>query len=301
MDQTSEKPNLPPRASSRSHQESGERKGYESASTERASIQDVLLFLAPPILSAAVLAAIGVNLPRIPSPHPLTDAIILCAGAMAIAVTLWWLLSFLSILWEECVVRRRSTGLNSTYGSRLPRVFTPAFMRRVILAMGSVSIGLSALFAPAQALPGTDLSTPVSADGSANPIQASVPQDSALQESAETSQTTDRQECSTQEITSQSDSASTIIPMGSLQDRSPFFPPLRDTSSSYSDTVRTGDTLWSIAAAQLGEGTDASAIYDYTLDIYEANKELLGYNAELLYQGQVLQIPEQPLLRTTAP
>ena len=301
MDQTSEKPHLPPRVSSRSHQESGERKGYESASTERASIQDVLLFLAPPILSAAVLAAIGVNLPRIPSPHPLADAIILCAGAMALAITLWWLLSFLSILWEECVVRRRSTGLNSTYGSRLPRVFTPAFVRRVILAMGSASIGLSALFAPAQALPGTYLSTPASADGSAKPIQASVPQDSALQESVETSRTTGRQECSTQEITAQSDSASTIIPMGSLQDRSPFFPSLRDTSSSYSYTVRTGDTLWSIAAAQLGEGTDASAIYDYTLDIYEANKKLLGYNAELLYQGQVLQIPEQSLLRTTAP
>lgn len=216
MDQTSEKPHLPPRVSSRSHQESGERKGYESASTERASIQDVLLFLAPPILSAAVLAAIGVNLPRIPSPHPLADAIILCAGAMALAITLWWLLSFLSILWEECVVRRRSTGLNSTYGSRLPRVFTLAFVRRVILAMGSASIGLSALFAPAQALPGTYLSTPASADGSAKPIQASVPQDSALQESVETSRTTGRQECSTQEITAQSDSASTIIPMGGL-------------------------------------------------------------------------------------
>ena len=54
-------------------------------------------------------------------------------------------------------------------------------------------------------------------------------------------------------------------------------------------------TLWSIAAEQMGEGTDASTIYDYTLDIYEANKDALGQNAELLYEGQVLQIPEQPV------
>lgn len=65
--------------------------------------------------------------------------------------------------------------------------------------------------------------------------------------------------------------------------------------TSFPYTVRTGDTLWSIAAEQLGEGTDASVIYDYALDIYSANREALGRNADLLYEGQVLQIPEQPL------
>ena len=82
---------------------------------------------------------------------------------------------------------------------------------------------------------------------------------------------------------------------GSLQDRSPFFSPPRVEAGTYSYTVQAGDTLWSIAADQLGEGTDASTIYDYTLDIYEANKDALGQNAELLYEGQVLQIPEQPV------
>ena len=82
---------------------------------------------------------------------------------------------------------------------------------------------------------------------------------------------------------------------GSLQDRSPFFSPPRTEAGTYSYTVQAGDTLWSIAAEQLGEGTDASTIYNYTLDIYEANKDALGQNAELLYEGQVLQIPEQPV------
>ena len=82
---------------------------------------------------------------------------------------------------------------------------------------------------------------------------------------------------------------------GSLQDRSPFFAPSHEARGTYAYTVRAGDTLWSIAAEQLGEGTDASVIYDYTLDIYSANREALGRNADLLYEGQVLQIPEQPL------
>lgn len=82
---------------------------------------------------------------------------------------------------------------------------------------------------------------------------------------------------------------------GSLHDRSPFFSPPRAEAGTYSYTVQAGDTLWSIAAEQLGEGTDASTIYNYTLDIYEANKDALGQNAELLYEGQVLQIPEQPV------
>ena len=80
-----------------------------------------------------------------------------------------------------------------------------------------------------------------------------------------------------------------------MQDRSPFFSPPRTEAGTYSYTVQAGDTLWSIAADQLGEGTDASTIYDSTLDIYEANKDALGQNAELLYEGQVLQIPEQPV------
>ena len=82
---------------------------------------------------------------------------------------------------------------------------------------------------------------------------------------------------------------------GSLQDRSPFFSPPRTEAGTYSYTVQAGDTLWSIAAEQLGEGTDASTIYNYTLDIYEANKDARGQNTELLYAGQVLQIPEQPV------
>lgn len=53
----------------------------------RASRQDIFLFTAPPVLSALVLAALCVHLPRIPSAHPLTDAVLLCAGISAVLIT----------------------------------------------------------------------------------------------------------------------------------------------------------------------------------------------------------------------
>ena len=53
----------------------------------RASRQDIFLFTAPPVLSALVLAALCVHLPRIPSAHPLTDAVLLCAGSAAALVS----------------------------------------------------------------------------------------------------------------------------------------------------------------------------------------------------------------------
>ncbi|MFW7365532.1 MAG: peptidoglycan-binding protein LysM, partial [Rothia mucilaginosa] len=56
---------------------SGADAGHETST--KASYQDALLFIAPPLLSAAVLGALSVNLHRIPSAHPLADASLLCA------------------------------------------------------------------------------------------------------------------------------------------------------------------------------------------------------------------------------
>lgn len=48
---------------------SGADAGHETST--KASYQDALLFIAPPLLSAAVLGALSMNLHRIPSAHPL--------------------------------------------------------------------------------------------------------------------------------------------------------------------------------------------------------------------------------------
>ena len=291
-----------------------------SSATEpdtKANYQDALLFIAPPLLSATVLGALSVNLHRIPSAHPLADASLLCAGAAALLITAWWFISFIYALFYAWSLRVSSRNADRTV-LKVPAIFRPRFMRRIVLTLGGTALGVGAVLAPAQAtvvtpnnagINGTDglSQTTISAVMTTESMDAVASTSTAA---ADTASDADPANTTTDSTTPEAPSApptlSTEIPdiplapqpteaAGSLQDRSPFFSPPRAEAGTYSYTVQAGDTLWSIAADQLGEGTDASTIYDYTLDLYEANKDALGQNAELLYEGQVLQIPEQPV------
>ena len=301
--------------------------GSVTESGAKANYQDALLFIAPPLLSAAVLGALSVNLHRIPSAHPLADASLLCAGAVAILITAWWFISFIYALFYAWSLRVSSHNADRAV-LKVPAFFRPRFMRRIVLTLGGTALGVGAVLAPAQAMVVTPSNAGVSGtEGiSQTTISAVMTTDSkgtAVSTStvastgtaaADTSPGTvsgrepagDIPDSITPKATSAPLTLSAEIPdiplapqpseaAGSLQDRSPFFSPPRTEAGIYSYTVQAGDTLWSIAAEQLGEGTDTSTIYDYTLDIYEANKDALGQNAELLYEGQVLQIPEQPV------
>lgn len=284
--------------------------GHETST--KASYQDALLFIAPPLLSAAVLGALSVNLHRIPSAHPLADASLLCAGAAAILITAWWFVSFICALFYARSLRVSAHAAKPTE-LKVPAIFRPRFMRRIVLTLGGTALGVGAVLAPAQATVATPSNAGVT--GTEGMPQTTI---SAVMttESTDTALSTGTAAADASSDTALSDTApnqsatpltlSAEVPniplapepseaAGSLQDRSPFFSPPRTEAGTYSYTVQAGDTLWSIAADQLGEGTDASTIYDYTLDIYEANKDALGQNAELLYEGQVLQIPEQPV------
>lgn len=279
------------------------------ANYARANYQDALLFVAPPLLSAAVLGALSVNLHRIPSAHPLTDASLLCAGAAAILITAWWFISFIYALFYARSLRVSSNNADRAV-LKVPAFFRPRFMRRIVLTLGGTALGVGAVLAPAQATVVTPTSAGVNgAEGLPQTTISAVMTADSMDTVASTStaaSTNTAAADTSPESPSATPALSTEIPdiplapqpteaAGSLQDRSPFFSPPRAEAGTYSYTVQAGDTLWSIAAEQLGEGTDASTIYDYTLDIYEANKDALGQNAELLYEGQVLQIPEQPV------
>ena len=306
--------------------------GSATESDARANYQDALLFIAPPLLSAAVLGALSVNLHRIPSAHPLTDASLLCAGAAAILITAWWFISFIYALFYARSLRVSSRNADRAV-LKVPAFFRPRFMRRIVLTLGGTALGVGAVLAPAQATvvtPGnagangteglsqTTISAVMTADSmgaSTGTAAAGTSPDTSpdtnpatVSDADPAGTTTDS--TATDSTTADSPSAplalSAEIPdiplapqpteaAGSLHDRSPFFSPPRAEAGTYSYTVQAGDTLWSIAAEQLGEDTDASTIYNYTLDIYEANKDALGQNAELLYEGQILQIPEQPV------
>ena len=272
----------------------------------KANYQDALLFIAPPLLSAAVLGALSVNLHRIPSAHPLADASLLCAGAAAILITAWWFISFIYALFYAWSLRVSSHNADRAV-LKVPAIFRPRFMRRIVLALGGTALGVGAVLAPAQA-------TVVTPSNAGLTSTEGMPQTTISAVMTAESTSTVGADTSSDTVFSATDPTQSATPLtlsaevpniplapepseaaGYLQDRSPFFSPPRTEAGTYSYTVQAGDTLWSIAADQLGEGTDASTIYDYTLDIYEANKDALGQNAELLYEGQVLQIPEQPV------
>lgn len=282
----------------------------------KANYQDALLFIAPPLLSAAVLGALSVNLHRIPSAHPLTDASLLCAGAAALLITAWWFISFICALFYARSLRVSSRNADRAV-LKVPAIFRPRFMRRIVLTLGGTALGVGAVLAPAQATVATPSNAGLTGTEGMPQTTISAVMTADLMSTAASTDTAAA--VTTPDANSDTDSAGTTpdqsasplqlsaevpdIPLapepteaaGSLQDRSPFFSPPRTEAGTYSYTVQAGDTLWSIAAEQLGEGTDASTIYNYTLDIYEANKDALGQNAELLYEGQVLQIPEQPV------
>ncbi|WP_315328456.1 LysM peptidoglycan-binding domain-containing protein [Rothia mucilaginosa] len=280
--------------------------GSEIGPGAKASYQDALLFIAPPLLSAAVLGALSVNLHRIPSAHPLTDASLLCAGAVAALITAWWFISFIYALFYAWSLRVSSHNADRAV-LKVPAFFRPRFMRRIVLTLGGTALGVGAVLAPAQA-------TVVTPSNAGLTSTEGMPQTTISAVMTAESTSTVGADTSSDTVFSATDPTQSATPLtlsaevpniplapepseaaGYLQDRSPFFSPPRTEAGTYSYTVQAGDTLWSIAADQLGEGTDASTIYDYTLDIYEANKDALGQNAELLYEGQVLQIPEQPV------
>lgn len=116
----------------------------------KANYQDALLFIAPPLLSAAVLGALNVNLHRIPSPHPLADASLLCAGAAAILITAWWFISFIYALFYAWSLRVSSHNADRAV-LKVPALFRPRFMRRIVLTLGGTALGAGAVLAPAQA------------------------------------------------------------------------------------------------------------------------------------------------------
>ena len=284
--------------------------GHETST--KANYQDALLFIAPPLLSAAVLGALSVNLHRIPSAHPLTDASLLCAGAAALLITAWWFISFIYALFYARSLRVSSRNVDRAV-LKVPAIFRPRFMRRIVLTLGGTALGVGAVLAPAQAtvatpsnagltgtegIPQTTISAVMTAEStdtvaSTDTAAADASSDAVLSDTAPNQSATPL--TLSAEVPNIPLAPEPSEAAGYLQDRSPFFSPPRTEAGTYSYTVQAGDTLWSIAADQLGEGTDASTIYDYTLDIYEANKDALGQNAELLYEGQVLQIPEQPV------
>ena len=59
-------------------------------------------------------------------------------------------------------------------------------------------------------------------------------------------------------------------------------------------TVRPGDSLWSLSAARLGPfASDVDIALDWPR-LYQAIRDVIGANPDLLRPGQILKIPPGP-------
>jgi nucleoid-associated protein YgaU len=57
--------------------------------------------------------------------------------------------------------------------------------------------------------------------------------------------------------------------------------------------VRSGDSLWSIAAAHLGEHAATAEVARAWPEWHRANRALLGPNPHLIHPGQLLHVPDE--------
>lgn len=233
--------------------------------------------------------------------------------AAGMVVVGWWFLSLTCAALTALLQRH-----GKTRAAAVTRKLSPAFMQRLFLAALSVQL-ISGPAAHAGATPNPDwtptqhqvTSTPAQPVEINSPVPVPTPhqdavlsgaKDPALEKPALQApgsppvEIQDHSEGS-HEIPA---SASTVDPgwqpMPPVSDPGLLSAPaLRTESGTRTDdpgvTVLAGDTLWDIAAHQLGPGASDVEIALLWPRWYEANRTVIGQNPEVLLPGQILQPP----------
>lgn len=191
------------------------------------------------------------------------------AAAAGLAVVAWWLLSVVcsaaAVALERCGNRRAAAAA---------RRFSPAFMRRLILAALSLQLisgPAHATLAPAPEWMPTRTETSAPATPAASRPEVITP---AVEPGWQ--------------------------PSAPLTDPGLLAPPsVRDAAQTNRApqeraeevTVMAGDTLWAIAKKDLGPGASDVEVALHWPRWYQANRTLIGLSPDVLLPGQVLHAP----------
>ncbi|MBD7995377.1 LysM peptidoglycan-binding domain-containing protein [Arthrobacter sp. Sa2CUA1] len=233
----------------------------------------------------------------------LQDAAGLAASAAGLLVLGWWSLGLAAALMSAILARLGRVRAAGVFGR-----FSPGFLRR--LAAASLGVQLMAVPVPAA------LASMRAGDAATTPASASVL--SAAQLSGH-SRTEGREPGGARGVTAgHGEPGRTVDPGWQLEsaDRpdasaavdpawkpapdpvppSLLVPPgLRaDTPSAERVTVMAGDTLWDLAAAQLGPLATAAEIAELWPRWYELNRLVVGPDPDVLLPGQILLAPPLP-------
>jgi len=202
------------------------------------------------------------------------DQLGIVADTAGLIVITWWVMSFAIAVAAALLDRLGRTRAAAATGR-----FSPAFMRRLVLS----AVGLQLLTAPLASAatapdgPGAGRAgqAAVSASWTPPPGQAPAP---GPQDPAAGSPVDPRWK-----------PASPIVDAGPLAARHAR---AQDTPGARREiTVRSGDSLWSIAAATLGPFASDADIAREWPRLYAGNRNTIGANPHFLRPGQVLILP----------
>ncbi|MCX6500305.1 MAG: LysM peptidoglycan-binding domain-containing protein [Arthrobacter sp.] len=216
------------------------------------------------------------------------DHIGVVANTTGLIVVVWWALSFLIAIVSALLERSGSRRAAAAAGK-----FSPAFMRRLALAAVGLQLATAPLAhaAPGPAGPGTPPPPAVAA--------AWVPTGGALAPTVPAPATVPAPEPTDPTHRPRSlglDPHWTPAPPP-VDPRTLAALPLRTQEPPLGTadvTVRTGDSLWSICAAELGPLASDVDVAVAWPRLYQANLDVIGGDPGLLLPGQVLRMPVGP-------
>ncbi len=217
-------------------------------------------------------------------------------GAVGVAagllIVVWWVLSFAAALAAamfERAGRRRAAAASGR--------FSPAFMRRLALAVVGVQlIGAPMAQADSQLVPGGLAHGSVAVAAAWTPIEG-VPRPESERPPREGNPlSTGRHAGSTvQQLPASPDlqpqwqpppPAAAPVPVVSAELRA-----AREPQANQEVVVRSGDTLWTIAARHLGpEASDVDVALEWPR-WFDNNRAVIGSNPDALLPGQILKSP----------
>lgn len=215
------------------------------------------------------------------------DLLGLLALAAGVALVAWWLLSLAAALASAALERAGHYAAARATGR-----FSPIFMRRLAMAVVGVQL-LGVPLAHADALPAAGLSSGNGSSLSAAwaPLTDLRPAPAAAH-SAD-SGTTERSVADGTELQPQWKPRIPVVEPGLVTSL-----PARATSGSAGAhrevTVRPGESLWTIAARELGPGATALEIAARWPLWYQANRDVIGADPNVLLPGQLLSPPPPP-------
>jgi LysM domain len=216
------------------------------------------------------------------------DQLGLVANTAGLIVTVWWAMSFAIAVVAALLERNGKIRAASAAGK-----FAPAFMRRLALA----AVGLQLLTAPLAA------ASTLTSTHPAQPAPGAAA--SALAPAAPWTPTADPAPPAVPA------GEPPAVPPGSSAAAHPQWRPLNPVVEpgplagrplrlqqpagwGTEVTVRAGDSLWSLSAARLGPfASDVDIALDWPR-LYQANRDVIGANPNLLRPGQILKIPPGP-------